>query len=120
MHDGIDSAKTFVEKMSEIENELSLVIKEAQYENSKSFLTPKQESIHYSKIQCEFCDCFFDCNNKKVRHHNHNTGEYIGGLCNNCNMKIKVTDKIPVFFHNLNYDESVLFTQLVYFHDKKS
>jgi hypothetical protein len=44
--------------------------------------------------------------NKKCKHHDHLTGEYIGAYCNSCNLKIKYTNfKIRVVFHNFTgYD----------------
>ena len=47
---------------------------------------------------------------KKVKHHNHFTGEYITHLCNACNIKEgKKTKFIPIYAHNLSGYDSHLF-----------
>jgi hypothetical protein len=60
---------------------------------------------HFHAKRCRECGCSFDIK-KKVRHHDHYTGKYIGALCDECNLrKRKKYIEIPVFFHNLKgYD----------------
>ena len=41
----------------------------------------------------------------KVKRHNHFTGNYHSSICSKCNIQIKDTNKIPVFFYNRNYDK---------------
>ena len=48
----------------------------------------------------------------KVKHHNHFTNKYHSSICWKCNLQIKDTIKIPVFFHNLNYDKNIFFKSL--------
>ena len=38
---------------------------------------------------------------KSVRGHNHITGRYTGSAQNDCNLKFKLSKKIPVIFHDL-------------------
>jgi hypothetical protein len=69
-------------------------------------LTEEQEANFQEADKCEFCNQEFSDTNKKCRHHDHTTGEYIGAYCNNCNLKMKyVNFKIRVVFHNFTgYD----------------
>lgn len=120
---GYDSPKIFVEEMTILEAEITKQLQAYQYNNKifdNSSMT-QQEQEEYTKCkECHLCKCSFSNQNNKVRHHNHNTGEYISPLCNNCNIKIKAKIYIPVFFHNLNYDKNIFFTSLVHFEkDKK-
>ena len=68
-------------------------------------ITPKQKKEHEKCKKCMYCGGDFMIN-KKVRHHDHLTGKYIGALCENCNLQINNHFiEIPVFFHNLKgYD----------------
>jgi hypothetical protein len=60
---------------------------------------------------CSNCREAFSKDNYKVRHHNHRTGNFIGALCNSCNLHIRSTESdffTPVIFHNLkNYDAHI-------------
>ena len=52
-------------------------------------------------------------NNRKVRDHNHYTGLYRGAAHNNCNLKYKIPDHIPIVFHNLSgYDAHLFIKEL--------
>ena len=82
-------------------------------------MTEQQKEEHKSCKSCWICKNHFTTDNKKVKHHNHNTGMYHSALCTNCNIQIKDKVKIPVIFHNLNYDKNVFFTSLVEWYEKK-
>jgi hypothetical protein len=69
-------------------------------------LTNEQEAQFCKADKCERCHQEFTIDNKKCKHHDHLTGEYVGAYCNSCNLKIKYTNfKIRVVFHNFTgYD----------------
>jgi len=101
---------------------LNSVFKKLENEEYKDviIMSDQQKIEHKACTSCWICHQKFTSDNKKVRHHNHNTGQYHSALCNNCNIQIKDTVKIPVFFHNLNYDKNVFFTSLIHYRgDKK-
>lgn len=80
----------------------------------------EEQKEEYKKCSsCWLCKNTFTNENKKVRHHNHNTGHFNSAMCNNCNIQIKDKIKIPVLFHNLNYDKNVFFKSLVYYEKVK-
>ena len=47
-----------------------------------------------------------------MRDHCHYTGLYRGAAHNNCNLKYRILDYIPVVFHNLNYDAHLFIKEL--------
>jgi hypothetical protein len=69
-------------------------------------LTKEQEEKFNKADKCEYCKQEFNVDNKKCRHHDHTTGEYIGAYCNCCNLKFKyINFKVRVVFHNVKgYD----------------
>ena len=51
--------------------------------------------------------------NRRVRDHCHYIGEYPGAAHNNCNLKYKIPDHIPIVFHNLiGYDAHLFIKEL--------
>jgi hypothetical protein len=65
----------------------------------------KEHEESFNKAD-KYCNQEFTVDNKKCRHHDHTTGEYIGAYCNSCNLKIKyINFKVRVVFHNMKgYD----------------
>jgi hypothetical protein len=58
---------------------------------------------------CPQCGKEYSITNRKVRDHDHWTGEYRGPLCNMCNLTNKKNRFIPVFFHNSKgYDSHLI------------
>ena len=87
---------------------------EREKEKDVIIMTEEQKEQHKNQLVCGCCNSNFTDDNKKVRHHNHYTGEFIETLCNNCNIQIKEKIQIPVIFHNLNYDKNVFFKSFVH------
>ena len=56
-------------------------------------LTPKEQQVYDAAEVCGTCNKEFSENNRKVRHHCHVTGEYLGATCNNCNLQLKPKKK---------------------------
>ena len=52
---------------------------------------------------------FLPANSDKVRDNDHFTGEFRGAAQNKCNLALRRTGRIPVFFHNfLGYDSHII------------
>ena len=116
IYNGDDSNVNFVKQISKIEVELSQIIFDAQFKIKYNIIMNKEQKEQHKKCSsCWLCKSCFTTKNKKVKHHNHNTGHYHSALCSDCNIQIKDHQKIPVFFHNLNYDKNVFFTSLVHY-----
>ena len=115
IYKGLDANDEFVKQIQMIENILITDMKTAQ-EQHKDFktmiITPEQLEQHKATDDCWICKTQFNFKNFKVKHHNHFTGKYHSSICRDCNIQIKDSIKIPVFFHNLNYDKNIFFKSL--------
>ena len=68
---------------------------------NKEFVMTKKENEDFDWI----CDNDYVDNDVKVRDPCHITGKYRDSAQRDCNINVKLNDKIPVVFHNLkNYD----------------
>ena len=71
----------------------------------KPLTLEQQNKIKQTNI-CELCDKPFENECDKRIDHDHLTGEFRSVLHNECNLKFRVPNKIPIIFHNLTgYDE---------------
>ena len=81
---------------------------EKKYE--KSYKIAKYKQI---VLNCKECKEKFEMETKKVRDHCHITGKYRGAAHVKCNLNFKITDKIPVIFHNLRgYDSHFIIQEI--------
>lgn len=93
MYIGKDAAEKFIDWTSKICDHLIGLGKQ----NMKP-LTREQWRIYNETKNCNIC--------KKVKDHDHFTGEFRQVLCLECNFKLKENTFIPVSFHNLKrYDD---------------
>ena len=77
-------------------------------------LTNVLKREHEAAEKCHIClKEFNDLKNKMVRDHCHYTGLYWGAAHNNCNLKYRIPDHIPIVFHNLSgYDAHLFIKEL--------
>ena len=77
-------------------------------------LTDVLKGEYEAAENCHIClKPFGDPENKKVRDHCHYTGLYRGAAHNNCNLKYKISDFVPIAFHNLSgYDAHLFIKEL--------
>ena len=82
-------------------------------------LTKQQEKEFENSVFCHICKR--EIKGKKVRDHDHQTGEYRGAACNSCNLHYHHHhQKIPVIFHNLKgYDSHLIIKKLHKYIDDK-
>lgn len=112
LYKGLDADKVFVEELEKL-GYLYKKILEAQEKNKETIIMNEEQKRQHQECKCcHLCNYEFDTKNNKVRHHNHNTGEFHSTICNNCNIQIKDRIKIPVMFHNLNYDKNIFMKYL--------
>ena len=84
-------------------------------------LSKEDQINHKNATNCYACNCSFTAENHKVRDHCHVTGNYRGASCNKCNLGMKMTETIPVIFHNVKgYDSHLLLQELGKFNKKIS
>lgn len=87
-------------------------------------LSEEEEKAFHIETHCQACGK--ELKDDRVRHHDHLSGKYIGGLHNTCNLQLKYRKKserkndyqrnlfyIPIIFHNLKtYDSHILMSAL--------
>ena len=120
IYKGTDANDEFVRQIQELENILVEDMRIAQdlHHDFKTMnITDKQIEEFKATKKCWVCNNTFK--GDKVKHHNHFTGNYHSPLCTNCNIQIKDKIKIPVFFHNLNYDKNIFFKSLYHYENIK-
>ena len=77
------------------------------FDNKRLRMTEGNWQAFNHAIVCYICHRPF--NNDKVRDHDHLTGHYRGAAHNRCNLILRKTYKIPVFFHNFRgYDSHLV------------
>jgi hypothetical protein len=119
-YSGQKAAEKFVLKLKEIQWTL------IDYGFGKELMTPltsDQQQKHNACEACPQCKTVFDPvvkGKRRVRDHDHNTGEYRGPLCSTCNINTGRKEKnirnrfLPVFFHNLKgYDSHLIMQAMV-------
>lgn len=121
MYKGSDSDVHFIKKISQLETDLLDKMKEQRekhYDYKFMIITDENKLEHKDSTKCWVCKCNYSKENRKVRHHNHDTGLYHSTMCQRCNVQIKDKWHIPVMFHNLNYDKNVFFKSIVHMKDQ--
>ena len=103
-----DVSKVFVQNLEEIT--------ESIYERLKVSVPMVFDEIakelHESQNECYACnEKFGDGDMRKVRDHCHYTGKYRGALHSKCNLRLRRSRTIPVFFHNLTGYDCHLFVK---------
>ncbi|GBN27391.1 hypothetical protein AVEN_80284-1 [Araneus ventricosus] len=75
-------------------------------------MTPQDELDFRSATHCSICKKALK--GDRVRDHDHQTGRYRAALHSSCNLKLRLSKKIPVVFHNLkNYDGHLIMQEIV-------
>ena len=74
----------------------------------KDMIFTEEDEEQFNKALCCWI-CGEELGNDRVRDHCHFTGNYRGAAHNSCNLKYRVPNSIPVFFHNLSGYDSHLF-----------
>ena len=76
-----------------------------KYFNKPLRMTKKDKEEFQKADKCHICDKKYTDKDKRARDHCHITGKYRGSAHQDCNVNFKITEKIPVIFHNLRgYD----------------
>ena len=76
--------KNFIEELER----LSIKSYKLIQQNKNNIVMSDEQKLNHSKnIKCNKCNCNYNEKNKKIKHHDHITGEFIDTLCNNCNLK---------------------------------
>ena len=79
------------------------------FSETRMILTRADELAFATAISCYLCGKNFIRIDEKVHDHDHISGKYRGAAHNKCNLQLRNTNKIPVFFHNFRgYDSHLM------------
>jgi hypothetical protein len=91
-----------------------------RYKKRMPLLTSLQQTEYDARKLCYLCKTSFDnsyMSYRKVRDHDHYTGEYLGPAHNKCNLRRRSKGTVPVYVHNLsNYDMHFIVAALKHYH----
>ena len=81
---------------------------------SEEFVMAKEYNEDFeNSTKCWICDNFYVYDDVKVRDHCHIIGKYRGSANRDCNINVRLNQKIPVVFHSLkNYDFHLILQKL--------
>ena len=102
--------KIFLENLEKIAKEIYETFKESK----PMIFDENAKRLHESQNERYACGEKFNPKSqeyRKVRDHCHYTGKYRGALHSKCNLRLKKSLTIPVFFHNLTGYDSHLFVK---------
>ena len=104
---GEDAVYNFISSMIEESKYCSGVMK--KHFNKELVITKESNEDFGTSTQCSICDSDYIDTDVKVKDHCRIIGKYRGSVDRYCNIKVKLSYKFPVVFHNLkNYDGMLL------------
>ena len=107
---GEDATKDFLNNLLKESDEIEKILKTKF--NEKMIISKKQQNEFYKAKICHICKEKLH-KMDKVRDHCHVTGEYRGAAHNVCNLQYRISNKVPVIFHNLRgYDSHFIIQKL--------
>ena len=93
------------------------------FDEKRMIMTAEDDKKHADATNCYLCGGDFTNplpKHHKVRDHDHFTGKYRGAAHSNCNLALRRTYKVPVFFHNFRgYDSHIIAQGLADFKDEE-
>ena len=108
---GKDAVNRFIKKMLE-EVKYCKKIKKEKF-NEDMIMTRSDKEDFKSSPRCHICRVGYTANDIRVRDHCHITGKYRGSAHQACNINHRLSDKIPVIFHNLRgYDSHFIMQEI--------
>ena len=101
----------FMEKMLEEVKYCKNVMK--KYFDKPLKMTKDDEDKFQKADKCHICQKKYNKTDVRVRDHCHVTGQYRGSAHQDCNLNFRLTEKIPVIFHNLcGYDSHFIMQEI--------
>ena len=104
---GEDAVYNFINSLIKESKYCSGVIK--KHFNKELVMTKEDNENFKNSAKCWICDNGYIDNDVKVRDHFHITGQYRASAHRDCNINLRLNQKIPVVFRNLkNYDSYLI------------
>ena len=104
---GEDAVYNFINSLIKESKYCSGVIK--KHFNKELVMTKEDNENFKNSAKCWICDNGYIDNDVKVRYHCHITGQYRASAHRDCNINLRLNQKIPVVFRNLkNYDSYLI------------
>ena len=117
MYRGENAVYKFLEKMLEEEKWCKETMK--KHFNKQLEITAAEEKDFKKSESCHICGNKYEPCDVKIRDHCHITGKYRGSGHHKCNINYKLTERIPVIFHNLRgYDSHFIMQEIGKFNRK--
>ena len=111
---GKDVGVRFLSRLLEIEE----ICMEYLFDNKRLIMSESDKENFAQAKKCYICNRPFPDPDEKVRDHDHYTGVYRGAAHNSCNLLLRKTYKIPIFFHNFRgYDSHLIASSISKFPD---
>ena len=111
---GKDCVNKFITAILD-EHKYCKIIKK-NYFNQKLLMSTKDEEIFRLPNKCWICGKLFDENSVRVRDHCHIFGKFRGAAHQDCNINLKISNRVPVIFHNLRgYDSHLIIKEMCNF-----
>ena len=106
---GENCVESFLMRLVEIEQ----ICVNFLFDNLRMIFTRNDAIAFSAAVECYICKKSFSSSQDKVRDHCHITGKFRGAAHNRCNLQLRKTYKIPVFFHNWRgYDSHLIVHKL--------
>ena len=115
---GLGCTEWFLKQLIVVEDMCKAVF----MDNQRMVFTEEDREKHENATECHICHHSFGGAPafSKVRDHNHYTGLYRGAAHQKCNLLMRKSYKVPVFFHNFRgYDSHLVVQALGKFKDRK-
>lgn len=114
-----DTINNFVDALIEEGSKLDKIFHDRLLQFKKHKLNVQEEKEFQQATVCHFCKKVFNDIDIKVRDHCHISGKFRGAAHQSCNLNVRTSLKIPVFFHNGSGYDFKHFIKKLYMIDSK-
>ena len=107
---GKNASDHFIEHLNDIEEN---IVETLRCQKDMVYSAQDAEKFNLT-TNCYLCEKAFSDNVTKVRDHSHQSGQFLGAACNDCNLRRRRPCRLKIYIHNGSRYYNI-FTQLLYF-----